>query len=235
MAVLTEPVWHCRAAAYAGLMRGSSASRRSSASWRGGRGCAWRVLVGIRAPWRGQAHLAARLVAELAARGTPTALLPMDGFHLPQAELVRLGRRDRMGAADTFDVRGHVAARRGARRRGRVRARLRPGRRSRCLTPWRSPRRPRRRHRGIWPLLPEEGWGRSRACSTCGCSSRSTTPSVSAPGRPARRAANPEAAESGSRAPTRRTRAGSRPPRPEPMRSSARWSSERRRPAPPSA
>ena len=30
----------------------------------------------------------------------------MDGFHLPQARLVELGRRDRMGAPDTFDVPG---------------------------------------------------------------------------------------------------------------------------------
>lgn len=36
-------------------------------------------------------------------------VLPMDGFHLPHAELVRLGRRDRMGAPDTFDVDGFVA------------------------------------------------------------------------------------------------------------------------------
>jgi pantothenate kinase len=34
----------------------------------------------------------------------------MDGFHLAQAELVRLGRRDRMGAPDTFDAAGYVAA-----------------------------------------------------------------------------------------------------------------------------
>jgi pantothenate kinase len=33
----------------------------------------------------------------------------MDGFHLAQAELVRLGRRDRMGAIDTFDGEGYVA------------------------------------------------------------------------------------------------------------------------------
>ena len=33
----------------------------------------------------------------------------MDGFHLPQADLVRLGRRDRMGAPDTFDVDAFVA------------------------------------------------------------------------------------------------------------------------------
>ena len=34
------------------------------------------------------------------------AHVPMDGFHLPNAELDRLGRRDRKGAPDTFDVAG---------------------------------------------------------------------------------------------------------------------------------
>jgi pantothenate kinase len=50
-------------------------------------------------------------VAELVTRGLgPDArLVPMDGFHLCQAELVRLGRRDRMGAPDTFDAAGYVA------------------------------------------------------------------------------------------------------------------------------
>jgi pantothenate kinase len=33
----------------------------------------------------------------------------MDGFHLPQATLVALGRRQRMGAPDTFDVDGFLA------------------------------------------------------------------------------------------------------------------------------
>jgi pantothenate kinase len=33
----------------------------------------------------------------------------MDGFHLAQAELVRLGRQDRKGAIDTFDGAGYVA------------------------------------------------------------------------------------------------------------------------------
>ena len=37
------------------------------------------------------------------------AHLPMDGFHLADAQLDRLGRRDRKGAPDTFDVRGYVA------------------------------------------------------------------------------------------------------------------------------
>ena len=35
--------------------------------------------------------------------------VPMDGFHLANAELIRLGRRDRKGAIDTFDAAGYVA------------------------------------------------------------------------------------------------------------------------------
>ncbi len=60
-------------------------------------------LVG--APGAGKSTLAAALTAELPG----SVVLPMDGFHLPQAELVRLGRRDRMGAPDTFDVDAFVA------------------------------------------------------------------------------------------------------------------------------
>ncbi len=65
-----------------------------------------RLIVGIvGAPGAGKSTVAAELAACLneASPGT-TAVLPMDGFHLPQAELRRLGRRDRMGAPDTFDV-----------------------------------------------------------------------------------------------------------------------------------
>ena len=36
--------------------------------------------------------------------------LPMDGFHLADAQLDRLGRRNHKGAPDTFDVDGYVAA-----------------------------------------------------------------------------------------------------------------------------
>ena len=64
-----------------------------------------RILIGIAgAPGSGKSTFAALLAAETA--GT---VLPMDGFHLPQARLVELGRRDRMGAPDTFDVGGFVA------------------------------------------------------------------------------------------------------------------------------
>lgn len=64
------------------------------------------LLVGLAGePGAGKSTLAAELVDRLPA----ARVLPMDGFHLTQSELVRLGRRDRMGAPDTFDVEGFVA------------------------------------------------------------------------------------------------------------------------------
>jgi pantothenate kinase len=65
-----------------------------------------RLIVGLAgAPGAGKSTIAAALSAELPG----SVVLPMDGFHLPQAELVRLERRDRMGAPDTFDVDAFVA------------------------------------------------------------------------------------------------------------------------------
>ena len=66
-----------------------------------------RALLGITGPpGSGKSTLAGALAAELA----PDAVtVPMDGFHLAQEELVRLGRADRKGAPDTFDVRGYTA------------------------------------------------------------------------------------------------------------------------------
>jgi pantothenate kinase len=65
-----------------------------------------RVVVGIVGPpGAGKSTLAEELVGALGS----AVLLPMDGFHLPQARLVELGRRERMGAPDTFDVDGFVA------------------------------------------------------------------------------------------------------------------------------
>jgi pantothenate kinase len=62
----------------------------------------YRIVVGIAgAPGAGKSTIAAELAEAL----TPDAVvLPMDGFHYPQARLVELGRRERMGAPDTFDV-----------------------------------------------------------------------------------------------------------------------------------
>ena len=66
-----------------------------------------RRLLGITgAPGAGKSTLARALVAALA----PAAVaVPMDGYHLANVELVRLGRRDRKGAPDTFDAAGYVA------------------------------------------------------------------------------------------------------------------------------
>ena len=49
------------------------------------------------------------LAAALASADSASAVLPMDGFHFSQARLVELGRRERMGAPDTFDVEAFVA------------------------------------------------------------------------------------------------------------------------------
>lgn len=66
-----------------------------------------RVVIGIvGAPGAGKSTVAELLVRRL---GPHAVLLPMDGFHLPQARLRELGRRDRMGAPDTFDVDGFAA------------------------------------------------------------------------------------------------------------------------------
>ncbi|HET6550255.1 MAG TPA: nucleoside/nucleotide kinase family protein [Solirubrobacter sp.] len=66
-----------------------------------------RRILGIAGPpGGGKSTVARAVVAEL---GDAARLVPMDGFHLAQAELVRLGRRDRMGAPDTFDAAGYAA------------------------------------------------------------------------------------------------------------------------------
>lgn len=66
-----------------------------------------RVLIGIvGAPGAGKSWLAARLASGLGGRAV---VVPMDGFHLAQVELDRLGRADRKGAPDTFDVAGLTA------------------------------------------------------------------------------------------------------------------------------
>ncbi len=74
---------------------------------RGGR----RAVLGITgSPGAGKSTLAERLVRELNGGGQAwVAHVPMDGFHLADAELDRLGRRNRKGAPDTFDAAGYAA------------------------------------------------------------------------------------------------------------------------------
>ena len=66
-----------------------------------------RRLLGIAGPpGAGKSTLGEAVVAAL---GDLAVLVPMDGFHLPNEELVRLGLRDRKGAPPTFDASGFVA------------------------------------------------------------------------------------------------------------------------------
>lgn len=66
-----------------------------------------RRLLGIAGPpGAGKSTLAQAIVSEL---GESARLVGLDGFHLAGAELERLGRQHRKGAADTFDAAGYVA------------------------------------------------------------------------------------------------------------------------------
>ena len=66
-----------------------------------------RRLLGICGPpGGGKSTLAERVAGELAGQAR---LVRMDGFHLAQVELARLGREDRKGAIDTFDALGYVS------------------------------------------------------------------------------------------------------------------------------
>ena len=66
-----------------------------------------RVVVGITGPpGAGKSTLAIALAASF----DGASYLPMDGFHLSNAVLERLDRRDHKGAVDTFDAAGYVTA-----------------------------------------------------------------------------------------------------------------------------
>ncbi|MFD3780615.1 nucleoside/nucleotide kinase family protein [Streptomyces sp. NPDC058612] len=67
-----------------------------------------RSILGIAGPpGAGKSTVAAKLAEALGPDGA--VVVPMDGFHLAGAELVRLGRVDRKGAPDTFDAAGYTA------------------------------------------------------------------------------------------------------------------------------
>jgi pantothenate kinase len=69
-----------------------------------------RIIVGITgSPGAGKTTLAKDLVERLNGEGARAVYLPMDGFHLANATLDRLGIHDRKGAIDTFDGWGFVA------------------------------------------------------------------------------------------------------------------------------
>ena len=69
-------------------------------------GAPGRVIVGLTGPpGAGKSTVARALVASFEG----ASYVPMDGFHLSNAALDRLGRRDRKGAIDTFDSAGYVA------------------------------------------------------------------------------------------------------------------------------
>jgi pantothenate kinase len=66
-----------------------------------------RTLLGLTGPpGGGKSTLAGMIAAHV---GADAQVVGMDGFHLAQVELARLGREDRKGAVDTFDVGGFVA------------------------------------------------------------------------------------------------------------------------------
>jgi pantothenate kinase len=65
-----------------------------------------RKILGIAAaPGAGKSTLAQAIQTQF---GDAVQVVPMDGFHLASSELIRLGRRSRKGAPDTFDAVGFV-------------------------------------------------------------------------------------------------------------------------------
>ena len=65
-----------------------------------------RLLGLVGPPGAGKSTVAEALLERY---GAVAQVVPMDGFHLANVELARLGRAARKGASDTFDAAGYVA------------------------------------------------------------------------------------------------------------------------------
>jgi pantothenate kinase len=74
-----------------------------------------RLLGVVGPPGAGKSTLAALMAQAL---GESAQAVPMDGYHLAQVELERLGRAQRKGAPDTFDAAGYAAMLRRLRQQG---------------------------------------------------------------------------------------------------------------------
>ncbi|MDA4844256.1 nucleoside triphosphate hydrolase [Hoeflea poritis] len=69
-----------------------------------------RVIVAIAGPpGAGKSTLSSSLAQQLTTAGHSAAVVPMDGFHLDNDTLDRLGMRDRKGAPETFNADGFIA------------------------------------------------------------------------------------------------------------------------------
>ncbi|MEM8749802.1 MAG: hypothetical protein AAGF28_05835 [Pseudomonadota bacterium] len=69
-----------------------------------------RFLVAIAGPpGSGKTTLSQALQKQIATLGEPAAVVPMDGYHLANQELDKLGLRHRKGAPQTFDAEAFVA------------------------------------------------------------------------------------------------------------------------------
>lgn len=79
-----------------------------------------RLLIGLAgAPGSGKSTIAVEIAGAL---GELAVVVPMDGFHLPNAHLDLLGLRGRKGAPETFDAAGFAELLEAIRRRGAVAA-----------------------------------------------------------------------------------------------------------------
>jgi len=66
-----------------------------------------RTMLGVTGPpGAGKSTITHALTTSL---GSDVVVVPMDGFHLSNELLMEMGRRDRKGAPDTYDVAGYVA------------------------------------------------------------------------------------------------------------------------------